>query len=80
MIRINLDKAKNITHEKRRIARSKEFAPWDEIISKQIPGTSMQEAESQRQSIRNKYEQMQNEIDAATNVATLKSIITTNNL
>jgi hypothetical protein len=62
---INLDKAKNIGHNLRRDARAKEFAPHDEIISKQIPGTFAAEAEVARQAIREKYAVIQLKIDAA---------------
>lgn len=75
MITINLDKAKTITHEKRREARAKEFAPYDEVISKQIPGNNAQQAEAKRQEIRDKYALIQTQIDAATDTDALKQII-----
>jgi hypothetical protein len=62
---INLNKAKDIGHTMRRDARTKEFAPYDEIISKQIPGASVVEAEAARQAIREKYAVIQLKIDAA---------------
>lgn len=74
-IKINLTKAKVIAHDKRRIKRAEEFAPLDDIIAKQIPGKSAQEAEAQRQQIRNKYDMIQEQIDAATNVTSLKNIL-----
>ena len=37
MIVINIDKAKGIAHEIRRAKRAEEFAPYDEVIMKQIP-------------------------------------------
>jgi hypothetical protein len=55
MIVINIDKAKAIGHDMRRAAREAEFKPLDDIIAKQIPGTAAQEAEAQRQLIREKY-------------------------
>ena len=65
MIVINIDKAKGIAHNMRRQAREAEFKPYDEIIAKQIPGSAVQEAESARQAIRNKYAAMQTAIDSA---------------
>lgn len=65
MIRINLDKAKAIGHDIRREERAKEFAPLDEVIMKQIPGKDYDEAERQRQAIRDKYVVIQQQIDAA---------------
>jgi hypothetical protein len=75
MIRVNIDKAKDIAHDKRRAARAKEFAPHDEAIAKQIPGASAQQAEAARQVIRTKYAAIQTDIDAAQDVATLKTIV-----
>lgn len=62
MIRINLDKAKEIGHDMRRAERAKEFAPFD--IKATIPSEAAA-AEAARQSIRQKYATMQSEIDAA---------------
>lgn len=73
MITINIDKAKVIAHELRREARAKEFAPFDEIIVKQIPGVSIQDAEAQRQLIRDKYHVMQEQLDAAESIEELKA-------
>ena len=75
MIKINIEKAKEITHEKRRAARSAEFAPHDEVIMKQIPGKDMVEAEAARTAIRAKYDVIQSEIDAVETVDDLKTII-----
>lgn len=68
MIVINLEKAKDITHKKRREARAKEFEPYDHIIMKQIPNNDLKVAEESRQEIRNKYETIQNEIDNSENI------------
>ena len=73
MITINIEKAKVIAHELRREARAKEFAPFDEIIVKQIPGVSIQDAEAQRQLIRDKYHVMQEQLDAAESIEELKA-------
>lgn len=76
MIKINIDKAKVIAHDKRREARAAEFAPLDDIISKRIPGTAEAVAEASRAAIREKYAVIQDEIDAASDVDTLKTIVT----
>lgn len=75
MITINLSKAKTIAHEKRRAARSEEFAPYDEVIMKQIPGNDVIEAEAARQAIRNKYAQLQTQMDSAQTVEELKALL-----
>jgi hypothetical protein len=75
MIRINIAKAKGIAHDKRRKARDKEMAPHDEVISKQIPGNSAQQAEQARAALRSKYATIQTDIDAAADVAALKAIV-----
>jgi hypothetical protein len=72
VITINLDKAKNIAHDKRRAARSAEFAPLD--IKATIPAEA-QAAEAARQVIRDKYATMQIEIDAASTVDEIKAVM-----
>lgn len=72
MIRINLTKAKAIAHDVRRAKRAAEFAPLD--IQATIPAMATQ-AEAARQAIRDKYAEMQIEIDAAATPDELKSII-----
>lgn len=72
MIRINLTKAKAIAHDVRRAKRAAEFAPLD--IQATIPAMATQ-AEAARQAIRDKYAEMQTEIDAAATPDELKSII-----
>ena len=72
MITINLDKAKNIAHDKRRVARSAEFAPLD--IKATIPAEA-QAAEAARQVIRDKYATMQTAINAATTVDQIKAVM-----
>lgn len=66
----DISKAKLIAHEKRRIARTEEFAPLD--IKATIP-TEAVAAEAARQSIRDKYKIMQIQIDAATSIDELKT-------
>lgn len=75
MIKINLNKARDITHTIRREARAEEFKPHDEIIAKQIPGADAQAAEAARQAIRDKYAAIQADIDSAPGVNELKLIV-----
>jgi hypothetical protein len=72
VITINIDKAKSIAHDARRIARSAEFAPLD--IKATIPSEAAA-AEAARAVIRSKYADMQTAVDAATDVAALKTIM-----
>lgn len=75
MITVNLDKAKEIAHEKRRAARSEEFKPHDEVIMKQIPGNNLVQAEAARQAIREKYEELQTQMNSAETVEELKELL-----
>jgi len=75
MIKINLNKAKDIVHAVRRHVRSQEFAPYDEIIMKQIPGNDGDAAEAERVKIREKYSQIQEQIDACSDENELKAIL-----
>ena len=70
MIAINIDKAKNIAHEKRRIARTNEFAPLD--IKATIPSQATV-AEADRQIIRDKYAEIQIGINDAETVDEIKT-------
>ena len=72
MISINIDKAKAICHEKRRAARSAEFAPLD--VKATIPSEATA-AEAARAEVRAKYAAMQTSIDAASDVNALKNIV-----
>jgi hypothetical protein len=72
MITVNLDKAKSIAHDKRRAARTKEFAPLD--IKATIPAEAT-EAEAARQVVRDKYATIQTNIDSAADVDALKAIV-----
>ena len=71
-VAVDLDKAKDIGHDIRRQQRSEEFAPFDEIIAKQIPGLDAAEAEANRQAIRDKYAQVQLAIDTAADPDAIK--------
>lgn len=70
MITINIDKAKGIAHDKRREARSAEFAPLD--IKATIPSEATM-AEAARQAVREKYAAMQTAIDSASTVDEIKA-------
>lgn len=74
-VTISVDKAKVIAHQRRRAMRAEEFAPLDEVIMKQIPGTDLLGAESSRQLIRDKYAEKQIQIDAASTTEELKAIL-----
>jgi len=69
---INMTKAKAIAHDKRRAARSAEFAPLD--IKATIPSEATA-AETARQAIRDKYAAMQIAIDSASTVNQLKAAL-----
>jgi hypothetical protein len=70
MITINIDKAKTIAHDARRLVRSAEFAPLD--IKATIPSEATA-AESARQAVRDRYATMQTAIDAATTTDEIKA-------
>jgi hypothetical protein len=70
MITINVTKAKAIAHDKRREARSAEFAPLD--IKATIPFETVA-AEAARAVIRTKYTDMQTAIDTASTVDEIKA-------
>ena len=71
----DIDKCKELAHDKRRAKRSEEFAPHDEVIMKQIPGVDAAEAEAKRQEIRDKYAAVQDAIDAASTVNELLEVL-----
>lgn len=75
MITINIEQAKNIGHDIRRKRRAEEFAPLDHVIAAQIPGTDFAAVESERQAIRDKYEAVQQQIDAAVTPEEIKSAL-----
>jgi len=72
MITINIDKAKTIAHDKRREARSAEFAPLD--IKATIPSEAIA-AEAARQVVRDKYVTMQTAIDASLTIEQIKAVM-----
>lgn len=71
---VDVPKAKTISHERRRAARAAEFAPLD--VQATIPAQAAP-AEAARQAIRDKYEALQSQIDAAATPAELKAILAT---
>lgn len=75
MITVNIDKAKSIAHDMRRVARTEEFKPYDEIIMKQIPGADAVAAEAARAAIRAKYSDMQSQIEAAATPDEIKAAL-----
>ena len=72
MITINIDKAKGIAHDKRRAARSEEFAPLD--IKVTIPSEAVA-AEEARQQVREKYAVIQQQIDEASTPEQIKEAL-----
>ena len=75
---VDLDKAKDIGHDIRRTKRETEFAPFDEIIAKQIPGLDAAEAEEARQAIRDKYALIQDVIEGASTPDEIKTALEAN--
>lgn len=71
----DLTKSKEIGHEYRRAKRAEEFAPYDDVIAKQIPGSAADEAEAARVEIRAKYATIQDQIDAATTTGEIKTAL-----
>lgn len=72
MITVNIEKAKLIAHDKRREARAEEFKQLD--IQATIPMFAAQ-AEAERQVVREKYAQIQTDIDGATDEQEVKEAI-----
>ena len=71
----DLDQCRAIGHDLRRAARTEAFAPFDEIIAKQIPGADALAAEAARQEIRSKYAEVQVAIDAAADPDEIKAAL-----
>jgi hypothetical protein len=74
----DLDKCKEIGHDHRRQQRAEEFAPYDEVIMKQIPGVDAAEAEARRQEIRDKYALIQDVIEGASTPDEIKTALEAN--
>lgn len=77
MIKVNVDVAKAISHEKRRAARAEEFKPLD--LQATIPMFA-EAAEAERQVVREKYDAIQAEVDAAKTAEELKQILEVNGI
>ena len=74
----DLDKCKEIGHDRRRQQRADEFAPYDEVIMKQIPGADATAAEETRQQIRDKYALIQDVIEGASTPDEIKTALEVN--
>jgi len=74
----DLDKCKEIGHDHRRQQRAEEFAPYDEVIAKQIPGADATAAEEARQQIRDKYALIQDVIEGASTPDEIKTALEAN--
>jgi len=72
MIKVNVEKAKQIAHDKRRAVRSEKYAPLD--IEATIP-TMADEAEAKRAVIRTADAQLQVKIDDAVDADELKAVL-----
>lgn len=77
MIKVNVNVAKAISHEKRRAARAEEFKPLD--LQATIPMFA-EVAEAERQVLREKYDAIQAEVDAAKTAEELKQILEVNGI
>ena len=76
-VAIDMVKAKDSTHEKRRALRSTEFAPLD--VEATIPSKAAS-AEAKRQTVRDKHDRIQVDINTASTPDQLKAIIVTEGL
>lgn len=75
-IKVNITKAQEIAHDKMREARIIEFKPLDEAITINIVNPDkVAEIEAERQTIRDKYAEIQINIDSSTTTDELKSIL-----
>ena len=78
VVDVDLGQCRVIGHQMRRAQRNAEFAPFDEIIAKQIPGADATAAEEARQAIREKYALIQDAIDIAEDPDTIKLALEAN--
>ena len=76
----DLEKSKLIAHDIRRNKRREEFAPYDEIIMKQIPGSDATEAENSRAEIRNRYVGIQSAIEDSVDAFEIKVTLVQHNV
>jgi hypothetical protein len=71
-MKLNINKAKQIAHKHRRAARTEEFKPWD--LKATIPAEQAA-AEAERQKIRDKYADLQDQMDAAKSIEKLAQLM-----
>jgi hypothetical protein len=74
----DIERCKEIGHDRRRQQRAEEFAPYDEVIMKQIPGADATAAEDARQQIRDKYALIQDVIEGASTPDEIKTALEAN--
>lgn len=75
-IGVDVKKAKNIAHTKRRVMREQELLPLDkEVVISTASLNKVNEGEAKRQRIREKYAVMQESIDNATDIEELKRLL-----
>ena len=74
----DIERCKEIGHDRRRQQRADEFAPYDEVIMKQIPGADATAAEEARQQIRDKYALIQDVIEGASTPDEIKTALEAN--
>ena len=74
-ITVNINKVKNIAHDLRRKKRDDLFAPYDNIIMKQIPGNDYTAAEQARADIRAADSIVQQNINSAITPEEIKQIL-----
>jgi hypothetical protein len=75
MIVVNMDKAKEIGHDIRRVKRDEAFAPYDKVIELQIPGEDAAAAEAERVKIREQNELTKQAINDATTPDEIKAAL-----
>jgi len=71
----DLTKSKEIAQDMRRVQREADFAQYDEIISKQIPGEDATLAEAERLKIREADAILQASIDTSTDMDSLRLLV-----
>lgn len=76
LIDIDLSKAKQIIHARRRTKRASSFKPHDEVIALNIPGSDSVAAEEARQTIRDTDALLQVDIDACSSESDLRDVVT----
>ncbi len=77
-VETDLDAAKEQAHNWRRAKREEEFAPLDKEITINIKAQAkVDQIESHRQAVRDKYDLIQTEIDASADEIGLRSVLAT---